>query len=1300
MTFLHKLAKRLARIPAVAALSFLAASCSDGSAHDYLGPDPNGSHNLVSVSVSPRDPLVALGDSVHFEALGWFSTGQSSSVQVSWSASGGSISQNGWFRPAGLGQFTVRATATAKPTLTDETRVTASLLGGIARLEVTPALTAVPRGATQQFRAQAVMQDGSTTNPTVSWSATGGTITPSGLFTASGSIGTASVSASLGGGAAVAQADIAIQPAILTQLVLNPSSVTMEAGEARQLSVSTSWSDGSSSVPSVIWKVEGGTLESGNSYTAGNAAGSYRIIVSSPAFSKADTAVVTILPRLVGLRLSPSSATLLPGATQPIQALAIRNDGSESPAGVQWSATGGTIALTGAYTAGSETGTQRVVASLRSLSGQLFADTAEMAVTGGGGSTLTEISVTPHVATVTEGNAVQFAGNGNLSDGTSVVPAVNWSATGGSIDTTGLYTAPLATGSYKVVGRHRGGTKSDTAIVLVGPKLLAFRISPEVDTMFTGQTVEFSATLNWSDGLTHPVTISYSTTGGVISQSGAYSPGALVGSFLVVAACSCGAADTAAVTVRSSNTTASPTLMSLVLSPSAVALALGGMQQFSATGTWSDGQTGPVGVLYEATGGSISSAGFYVAGTTAGTFRVIATQQGGSKVDTSVVTISGGPTLNQLVVNPGAVTLAPSATQQFSVTGSWSDGSSTVPSATYSATGGSITPAGLYTAGTVPGSYAVIATQQGGSLADTAVVTIPSAAGPTLTQLVMNPSAVTVQPGAVQQFSVTASWSDGSSTLPSLAFSATGGTISAGGLFTAGAVSGTYRVIVQGGSKADTSAVTIPILTGLTLNPGSPTVAPTATVLFSVSGTWSNGSTAAPAVTYSATGGTISPAGLYTAGSTTGTFRVIARQTSGTLADTSAVTISGSAPPPPTWTVAAPALPTLLNTTYSAPTGQTINVAAGGNLQGALNSAACGDEVVLAAGAVFTGNFVLPARQCGLNRIHVRTAGTLPPEGVRVTPAVAAGFAKLVSPNTDAALKGAQGARGYRIVALELTVGSGVTLNYGVMRVGEGNETSLSALPGEVTLDRLYVHGNAIGNIQRCIAFNGVSTAVIDSYVSECHAKGFEAQAVAGWAGPGPFKIVNNYLEGAGENILFGGAQPAISTVAQLDAQPDLDGQEPARAQECAPGVDRRQHAGELLARCPDRVGRPVPVAQRRRWLDHPDVRSAGRHHAAQPDALHRQRGGHARRRALRRRRARDSHLPRPGAEQRVRGHRPQRLAGRRQAADAAGRDHGAPRRELRPQQLPALHGTGSRQRPRCVSRQLGGQGHRIRPDQ
>ena len=88
------------------------------------------------------------------------------------------------------------------------------------------------------------------------------------------------------------------------------------------------------------------------------------------------------------------------------------------------------------------------------------------------------------------------------------------------------------------------------------------------------------------------------------------------------------------------------------------------------------------------------------------------------------------PTLTQVVLTPPSASLQTGATQSFSVSGVWSDSTTTPPAVTYTATGGTITAAGLYTAGSTAGTYRVIATQLGGTLADTSTVTIAAAAPP------------------------------------------------------------------------------------------------------------------------------------------------------------------------------------------------------------------------------------------------------------------------------------------------------------------------------------------------------------------------------------------------------------------------------------------------------------------------------------------------------------------------------------------------------------------------------------------
>lgn len=239
---------------------------------------------------------------------------------------------------------------------------------------------------------------------------------------------------------------------------------------------------------------------------------------------------------------------------------------------------------------------------------------------------------------------------------------------------------------------------------------------------------------------------------------------------------------------------------------------------------------------------------------------------------------------------------------------------------------------------------------------------------------------------------------------------------------------------------------------------------------------------------------------------------------------------------------AEPELPrVLLDTNYVPPTGRTITVNAGGDLQAALKAARPGDVISLQAGATFIGNFTLPVKS-GQGWITIRTStadAKLPAPGVRIGTQHASLLAKIITPNADGALTTAPGAHHYRLIGLEIGIKTGVALNYGIVRLGEGSraQNSLSLVPQDLIVDRCYIHGNPTGDVSRGIALNSGRTAVIDSYISEIHGAGFDTQAICGWNGPGPFKIVNNYLEGAGENFMLGGADAAITGLNPSDIE-------------------------------------------------------------------------------------------------------------------------------------------------------------------
>jgi len=248
------------------------------------------------------------------------------------------------------------------------------------------------------------------------------------------------------------------------------------------------------------------------------------------------------------------------------------------------------------------------------------------------------------------------------------------------------------------------------------------------------------------------------------------------------------------------------------VTPARALLAPSAEQQFVAKQTLKNGTVVDAAVTWKVTGGgSITSNGLYQAPATPGSSRVIAVLTAGDS-DTAAVSIaepSSGATVASVVLTPASATLTTGGTQSYTASAVMSDGSTGPVNLTYKAGGGTITSAGLYTAGNTPGKYAVIGTSAEGK-ADTVSVTVEAPAA-TLASLVLTPATTSLAAGASQQFAVSGRLSDGTSAAVSATYSATGGTISASGLYTAGSAAGAYRVIAtdSSGSLRDTASITI-----------------------------------------------------------------------------------------------------------------------------------------------------------------------------------------------------------------------------------------------------------------------------------------------------------------------------------------------------------------------------------------------------------------------------------------------------------------------------------------------------------
>jgi hypothetical protein len=170
-------------------------------------------------------------------------------------------------------------------------------------------------------------------------------------------------------------------------------------------------------------------------------------------------------------------------------------------------------------------------------------------------------------------------------------------------------------------------------------------------------------------------------------------------------------------------------LVKLVVSPDPASVAIGTSTRFAAKGVLSDGSTTSVKVKWTATGGTIDSTGLYTANSNSGTFRVLATNDSSAVADTAAVTVSAQqPSVTAITLSPASVTLAPGGTQRFSASAKLSDGTTDTVDVTFSATGGTITNQGSYTAGSTEGTFRVVAKASGGTLADTSAVVIAAPA--------------------------------------------------------------------------------------------------------------------------------------------------------------------------------------------------------------------------------------------------------------------------------------------------------------------------------------------------------------------------------------------------------------------------------------------------------------------------------------------------------------------------------------------------------------------------------------------
>ena len=449
------------------------------------------------------------------------------------------------------------------------------------------------------------------------------------------------------------------------------------------------------------------------------------------------------------------------------------------------------------------------------------------------------------------------------------------------------------------------------------------------------------------------------------------------------------------------------TLSSLAVTPATATVAIGAGQQFTAIATYSDGSSQDVSAKAawaSATpaAATVNASSGVAAGVTAGGSSISATF--GGKSATAQLTVSPA-TLTAIAITPLTPSVAIGGTQQFAVTGSFSDNStrdvtavSTFAAATPATA--SITAGGL-ALGKVAGTTQITATT--GTLTASTVLTVTPAV---LLSIAVTPQNPTVLIAATRQLTVIATYSDG--TTPDVSASssysaanAASAKVGANGLVTGVAVGSSVMTASFGGKTANTT-VTVPAatMTSIAVTPATASITVGAAQQFIATATYSDNSTAN--ITASALWTTAAPAtatvlntGIAT-GITAGAATITA--TSGSLSGNAVLTVTAVVVPPPVVLVSiavTPQNPTVLIAatrqlaviaTYS--DSSTVDVTAGSAFVSATPASASVASGGLVTG-VSAGTSVMTASFNGKNASTTVTVPAATLVSIAVTPATA-----------------------------------------------------------------------------------------------------------------------------------------------------------------------------------------------------------------------------------------------------------------------------------------------------------------------
>jgi len=460
---------------------------------------------LNSVAINPTSATLSAGNQKQFTATAYDQNGAAitSGVTFHWdivNSQAGGITQTGLFTAdnhPGTYSNVVKITATysnvSKSAYASVTVQAVIVNKVLTRVELVPSSARLHFGEQKQFAATAYDQFGQALSRGVTWhwfinNASAGQITQTGLFTAGSVIGNYSngvgVTATFSG---VSKSDYAAievyeiyQDQILTSVGIDPSYTVLEPGHSRQFTATAYDQHGQVISASFSWAVEsgGGSIDQNGWFTANYQAGTYtntvRVTATRNGVSKSAYATVlinevinqTLIERV---EIIPSSLNLRINQQYDFNAQAYDSNNNPLYSGVTytWSVISGPgyVDQNGLFAANSLTGNATV--QVRAMQGgrdRYALATVYIYDEGDHDYSLSYVRITPSVAYLSVGSAVDFDAQAYDSNGQSVSATYTWDLMNsiGTLNQSGYFVAGSLTGTFNDAIRvraYRGGVE-------------------------------------------------------------------------------------------------------------------------------------------------------------------------------------------------------------------------------------------------------------------------------------------------------------------------------------------------------------------------------------------------------------------------------------------------------------------------------------------------------------------------------------------------------------------------------------------------------------------------------------------------------------------------------------------------------------------------------------------------------------------------------------------------------------------------------------------------------------------------